>query len=53
MTDFSVPDLYYNKQLVAYAASAHSNDAVWSTWGGYKEGERNRAQPTVLASALH
>jgi hypothetical protein len=53
LTDFVVPNLYYTKQLVRYAASAHSNDAVWSTWGGYKEGERNRAQPTVLASALH
>ena len=52
MTDFSVSDLYCIKQIIVYAASARSNDALWSTWEGCKEGERNRAEPIVLASAL-
>jgi hypothetical protein len=42
MTDFSVPDLYYNKQLVAYAASAHSNDAVGEGTRKVSATERNR-----------
>ena len=31
MTDFNEPDLYYNKQLVTYAASVHLNGPSWST----------------------
>ena len=53
MTDFSVPNLYYIKELIMHAALGHSNDLFWSTWEGSKEGERNVAQPTVLASVLH
>ena len=34
MTDFSVSDLYYIKQVIVYAVSARSNDALWSTWEG-------------------
>ena len=34
MTDFSVSDLYYIKQFIVYAASARSNDALWSIWEG-------------------
>ena len=32
LTDFVVPNLYYTKHLVRYAASAHSNERTWSTW---------------------
>ena len=53
MTDFSASDLYNTNQVIVYAASASSNDPLWSTWEGCKEGERNRAEPIVLASALH
>ena len=34
MTDFNVSDLYYIKQFIVYAASARSNDALWSIWEG-------------------
>ena len=34
MTDFSVSDLYYIKQVIVYAALARSNDPLWSIWEG-------------------
>ena len=34
MTDFSASDLYYTNQVFVYAASARSNDPLWSIWEG-------------------
>ena len=45
-------DLNYTNRMIVRAASARLNDPLWSTWEGCKEGERNRAEPIVLASAL-
>ena len=53
MRGFGVTDLNYTNRMVVRAASARLNDPLWSTWEGCKEGERNRAEPIVLASALH
>ena len=52
MRGFGVTDLNYTNRMIVHAASARLNDPLWSTWEGCKEGERNRAEPIVLASAL-